>query len=166
LHWNGTCWARVPIPTISGYLTAVSAQSASDIWAVGSCCGPNYDKSLVLHWNGTAWTQQASPSPAGVSGINALNGVIALSATDAWAVGYYGHYTGQGSVGKPFILHWNGTTWAQTAAPSFRSASGLDSVAAVSPTDVWGVGGVFQIRPNPVGNTLILHWNGTTWARS
>jgi hypothetical protein len=48
LHWNGTSWARFATPRISGYLTAVSAQSASDIWAVGACCGPFFNKSLVL----------------------------------------------------------------------------------------------------------------------
>jgi hypothetical protein len=166
LHWNGTSWARVTTPKISGYLTAVSAQSASDIWAVGSCCGPFFNKSLVLHWNGTAWTRQASPSPSstGVASFNKLRGVTALSPTDAWAVGYYGRTTQQGSVGKPLILHWNGTSWTQTAAPSFGSASGLDSVQALSPTDVWATGGVFQNKA--IGNTLILHWNGSRWTRS
>jgi hypothetical protein len=166
LHWNGTSWARIPTPKISGYLTAVSARSASDVVAVGSCCGPNFNKSLVLRWNGTAWTRQASPSPSstGAASFNKLEGVTVLSATDAWAVGYYGRTTKHASVGKPFILHWNGTSWAQAAAPSFGASSGLDSVAALSPTDVWATGGVPDTAP--IGNTLILHWNGSAWTRS
>ncbi len=165
LHWNGTSWARVTTPTISGYLDAVSAQSANDIWAVGSY-GPDLKKSLVLHWNGTAWTRQPSPSPSstGAEPFNKLKGVTALSPTDAWAVGYYGRITQQGAVGKPLILHWNGTSWTQTAAPSFGADSGLDSVDALSPTDAWATGGVFQNKA--IGNTLILHWNGTSWTRS
>ena len=41
----------------------------------------------------------------------------------------------------------------------------LNSVAAVSLTDVWAVGGV---QPNPQFKhpvTLILHWNGTAWTQ-
>ena len=58
------------------------------------------------YWDGTSWTQV--PSPNKVSGENVLLDVDARSATDVWAVGYYGTTAGH----KTLILHWNGSAWA------------------------------------------------------
>ena len=51
-----------------------------------------------------------TPNPGHLS--DALSGVSAISATDAWAVGYASSRTGQ----QPLILHWNGTAWRQVPA--------------------------------------------------
>lgn len=69
LHWNGGAWAKVPSPTpvpapnLQGrLLSQVSADSATDAWAVGSDCTANCatntetDATLILHWNGTRWS--------------------------------------------------------------------------------------------------------------
>src|SRR5215470_3798380 len=75
-HWNGTAWKVVPTPdpgTSINFLRAVSAFSASNVWAVGHAD----DSTLILHWNGTAWAQKPSPSP-GVG--NDLSGVDVVSA--------------------------------------------------------------------------------------
>src|SRR6516162_2286757 len=79
-HWNGTAWKVVPTPnpgTSTNFLRAVSAWSASDVWAVGHAD----DSTLILHWNGTVWARAPSP------GAGDLSGVDAVSATSAWAVG-------------------------------------------------------------------------------
>jgi hypothetical protein len=83
--------------------------SGTDAWAVGDSrqnvsSGPLH--TLILHWDGTAWSQVSSPGIGPAS--NALNGVSADSATDAWAVGYYISK----SVRYALILHWNGTAWS------------------------------------------------------
>jgi hypothetical protein len=57
---------------------------------------------------------------------------------------------------------WDGTAWHAVSTPGQYP---LNGVAAVSPSDVWAVGGV---QPNPQFKhpvTLILHWNGTTWTQ-
>ena len=166
LHWNGTAWIQAATPNLNGQLTAVSALSPTDAWAVG-LGGSGSTQSLVLHWDGTSWTRQRSPNPAGTSTgkFNDLNGVAAVSATDAWAVGFYGHDVGDGgTAGKPLVLHWDGTSWTKAKAPFFGTSSGLRSVSALSATDIWAVGGVFS--NGAAGTTLILHWNGTAWTRS
>jgi len=99
-----------------------------------------------------------------VGAFNRLNGVSAGSATDVWAVGYYGRITAQATAGKPLILHWDGTSWTQAASPFFGTASGLDSVAALSSTDAWATGGTFHKHRS--GATVIMHWNGSAWTRS
>lgn len=62
---------------------------------------------LILHWNGTAWARVATPSPG--TRFNVLNGVSAVSARNAWAVGFYRN---QAAGALPLILHWNGTAWS------------------------------------------------------
>ena len=166
LHWNGTAWIQAATPNLNGQLTAVSALSPTDAWAVG-LGGSGSTQSLVLHWDGTSWTRQRSPNPAGTSTgkFNDLNGVAAVSATDAWAVGTYGHQGLMTPAGKPLVLHWDGTSWTQAKAPFFGGFSGLGGVSAVSATNVWAVGSV-NSGPQFIPTTLILHWNGTAWTRS
>lgn len=115
------------------------------------------------------WRLVASPNP----GTSVLNGVAAVSARDAWAVGA----TGLGMalavpINRPLIEHWDGTRWQVIDAPLPRGAqpSALDvngpraffnAVAAVSAHDVWAVGsiaiGAAGSRP------LIARWDGTRW---
>jgi hypothetical protein len=66
-----------------GQLTAISAASRSDIWAVGTA-GPEGSQRTV-HWDGIRWQIVPSPNPPG-SG-DRLFGVVAITANDAWAVG-------------------------------------------------------------------------------
>jgi Protein kinase domain len=160
MHFNGTTWTRVPSPSpgagTSDVLTAVSVRSASDAWAVGRIDNRAGDDlgALTLHWNGTAWTQVPNPGGAG----SVLYGVAVVSADDAWAVG-----SGYGSL----ILHWDGATWTRVPSPASVGANGLTGdlwdVAALSATSVWAVGEI--PGSNSTSQTLILHWNGTTWTR-
>jgi hypothetical protein len=59
LGWNGTAWSQVSSPSpgpASNVLTGVSADSATDAWAVGSYLSKSVRDTLILHWNGTAWS--------------------------------------------------------------------------------------------------------------
>jgi hypothetical protein len=57
---------------------------------------------------GHAWAP-VTPNPSSTS--NVLDGVSAVSGSDARAVG---SYTGTSAVAyKTLILHWNGTAWAK-----------------------------------------------------
>jgi hypothetical protein len=90
-----------------------------------------------------------------------LNGVAAVSASQAWAVGYAGKITG---TRHPLIARWTGTAWQQV--PGLSSQAGdLEGVAAVSRTDAWAVG--FTLGSSlKAQRALILRWNGTKWERS
>jgi hypothetical protein len=116
LHWNGTNWSTVASPNpggTSGFdinkLPSVSADSATDAWAVGFYQNPTNlaVETLILHGNGSSWSRVTSPNPGGTGsgGFNRLNGVSARAATDAWAVGSY--------TGGTLVLHWNGTRWTK-----------------------------------------------------
>jgi hypothetical protein len=131
---------RTAVSISFGQLFAVSADSATDAWAVGNLPGQQSD--VVLHWNGTSWNQVPIPL-AGVE----LFGVSAVSASDAWAAGFQ-------DVGTPVVLHWDGSTW--TAVPAQGDGTPED-VSADSPNDVWVVG-----SNAAQSQTFALHWDGST----
>jgi len=171
VHWDGSRWSQVPSPSPGGArgsgLSAVSAVSAAGAWAVG-CYGFNVNTgastTLALHWDGTRWAQVATPSP-GAAHSACLEGVAALSASDAWAVGFFTPNPTSGAQ-KPLVLRWDGARWAQVPSPSPGDTlvTELTSVDAISATDAWAVGDVFN-GTSQTQRTLVFHWNGTRWAR-
>src|ERR1700722_17097473 len=144
------------ITSLPGGLLGVSALSGSNAWAVGS----TGTATLILHWNGTTWTRVTAPSPGH---LGRLTAVSAFSPSDVWAVGSYQTSSGGN---KTLIVHWNGTSWVQVASPSPEVTDGsfLLGVSAVSPSDVWAAGW-YYLTGGEASNTLILHWNGTSWTR-
>jgi hypothetical protein len=128
-HWNGKTWKQVPSPdpvTVSAsaltwnILQSVSATSARSAWAAGySEKALQGSKTMILHWNGTAWKKAASPNPFCAT-CDSLFGVVASSASRAWAVGTLN--TG----GEAVILRWNGAAWRNfPSAPEPDKAPGL-----------------------------------------
>ena len=139
-------------------LNAVSAAADNDVWAVGSISisDSSTSQTLIEHWNGTAWSVVKSPN--GGATFNVLTGVAALSANNAWAVGYFAN----GTVYRTLIEHWNGTAWSVVSSPNGNSTSSfnfLQGIAAISANDIWAVGNYKADETN----TLTLHWNGTAW---
>jgi hypothetical protein len=151
-HWNGTAWSIVAAPDASpsDNLNSVSADSSTDIWAVGgatytlSGLSPSvafvplsYDAPLVEHWNGSSW--RIVPAPT--LGLDPHNPAAVAKAKSELISG---------------------------AAVNFAGAD-LTSVRAISPTDVWASGVVsFANQGGDAGfradETLTEHWNGTKWS--
>jgi len=154
-HWDGTQWSVVPSPNIANVnniLTAVTAVSSNNIWAVGNYQNGSF--TLIEHWDGIQWSIVPSPSPSNIN--SALYGVTAISANDIWAVGYSFFFK---SNEQTLTEHWNGTQWSVVSSPNIPHVLGnfLDSVSAVSSNDVWATGSTVE------GQAPILHWNGTRW---
>ena len=169
-HWDGSSWQQVAMPTppsSSGvHLSGTAVVSSTDIWAVGSWAdfGPGDGLvPLIEHWNGLAWSIVPSPvlpHPVANQGAQ-LYGVTAVSASDAWAVGYIG--TGTHHF---LILHWDGTSWTRVPAPHNGPLAVLSGVTAVSATKVWAVGTVhFKWGKHLLTSPVALRWNGKVWQR-
>jgi hypothetical protein len=154
LHWDGTSWKQVPLPSsiVGTYnvLSGVAAISPTDAWATGTDLSGGQTKALLLHWNGTAWQQVP------IAGVGGLGGVSAASATDIWAIGPT----------ASTMLHWNGTTWAKVPSPDPRHFALVKGVSTVSSSDAWAAGCVCNAKVKNSDYTLLLHWNGTSWRRS
>ena len=104
-----------------------------------------------------------SPNPGGSYPYHELDGVAAVSSTDAWAVGFSAPNM-QFRRARTIIEHWNGSSWTTVPSPNPGGSSGFSAlygVSAVSSTDVWAVGYYAHNGSRP----LVLHWNGARWAR-
>jgi hypothetical protein len=148
--------------TVPGYLTGVTATSSSNAWAAGFYSTSTSPQALIEHWNGSAWCTVASPDPGGSGETNRLQGVTAVSSSNAWAAGYFGTATRSHTL----IEHWNGTAWKQQASPDptgFSRGSLLSAVAATSASNAWAVG--TSTHTFSSSQTLIAHWNGSAWTR-
>lgn len=100
-----------------------------------------------------------SPNVAN-SDYNELDGVVAPTAKDAWAVGFA---RTSGLLFHVLVEHWNGTAWSIHASAPLPASTDtrLHALAALSSSNVWAVGG----RATPASSrSLIEHWNGTSWS--
>jgi hypothetical protein len=167
MRWDGAVWARQASqdpggPTRPAGLFGVAALSARSAWAVGSYSNGKARQTLILRWSGKSWTRVRSPNPGGAAHDSRLTSVAVVSARDAWAVGYYQTAT---AFRRTLILHWNGRSWAQVASPDPGGSSNgnlLFGVTATSASNAWAVG-YDTTKSGAV--TLILRWNGKSWAR-
>jgi hypothetical protein len=155
-HFDGKNWSVVHSPVFgSGQATAISADSANDIWIL-------VDGGTFLHFDGMKWSSVASAF--------GTTSVTALSPTDVWATGtVVGGTTGgrhPRQFGKAAIEHWDGTSWSIVASPNPNpgGASTLQGIAAISANDIWAVGAFGGTSAVPSEFTLTEHWDGTNWS--
>ena len=156
-HWNGSQWVIYPDPaseTQTVSLHAIAAASPNDVWAVGEVEDSLHP--LIQHWNGSRWSVVPSPK---IGDESHLVAITAISAHDAWAVGYYSPNINL-TAGRTFIEHWNGSRWSMVPSPYLGSESGLTKVEAISANNVWAVGSFADGPSQP----LILHWDGLQWS--
>lgn len=164
-RWNGARWQVVANPALPGVsdsaLNAVAQiPGTAQLWAIGYALSgprPAYNQPLIERWDGGAWQVVAGPAlPSGAFG-GELHSVVALSQTDAWAVG---DYTASNHTIRTLIMHWNGTAWQVAASPDTWGS--LASVAATGPHDVRAVGHI-AIEDGNNQHALIEQWDGTSW---
>ena len=163
--WGTTTSA--PAGTLAD-LFGVAASSSSDVVAVGGYNPGEFPTALLTrpyaeHWNGSRWAATTVPLASVYSGQAAqLNGVAEVAAGDGWAVGTVSDPSSLAS--KTLAYHWNGSTWQRVPAPNPAGPSQgneLAAVAARATNDVWAAGGDGGYPEA----SLVLHWNGSAWAR-
>jgi hypothetical protein len=95
-----------------------------------------------------------------------------LSAELAFAVGSYTPPK-QNKTEDTLLAQWNGTRWTRVPTPSPGTPNGIDNnelqgLAASSPSNAWAAGWYVLGHPYTglTYQTLMLHWNGTSWTRS
>jgi hypothetical protein len=159
-HWDGRAWSIVPSVDVgrfggNGSLLDVSARTRSDAWAVGYSLGPNGGESasaLIERWDGRRWTIVPA-APAITGALVELNGVDAVSPSDAWAVGWI--LTGPEVDAQPVVQRWDGRVWNPVPLPDLPG-SRFSDVLAKAPDDVWAVG-------ERDGQPLVLRFDGSRW---
>jgi hypothetical protein len=149
-HFDGTKWSIVSVPHITGgQLIDIAVVSPSDIWAVGAVSAAT-PAALTMHFNGLQWTRVPAPTAA-------LLAVTALATNNVWAAG--------AQLGKSTVIeHWNGTSWKVVTSPNTGTATALNSISAISPTDIWAAGCNACGDVGGSNPALIEHWDGTAWS--
>jgi alpha-tubulin suppressor-like RCC1 family protein len=159
-HWDGHAWhnVRVPLPAgaSTGSLSGVLELSSANAWAVGAIGAPSGTGNLTLieHWNGHAWSVVPSPNPVtGIGNTDELFGIAGTSATDLWAVGFFG----TDIFNAMLFEHWNGKAWSFVPPPTTSGDIFGEAITAITPGDAWAVG-------DTEGGTISAHWNGKAWS--
>ncbi len=161
-RWNGSAWSTVTAaepdpanPGANATLTAVSAPSGDDVWAVGQFSDISGTAAYALYWNGASWTSTQLVAGAG----NLPSSVVALGPNDVWAT------VNTQNGGNAYIQHWNGSSWSVAASRPATEYPTLAGITARGATDVWAVGGFLGNinTPTPTREVRTLHWDGTSW---
>jgi hypothetical protein len=165
VYWDGSSWqllsfagAQLPTGAHADFNATAAVPGASSAWAVGQ---------KVIGTGGTVQTFaelctttscSVVPTPDQGPYHNQLDGVTALSAVDAWAVGFY--YTGQ--VDHALVEHWDGQRWQIVPSPDPLGAHyTLAAVAAVNANEVVAVGDYYA---GVNDRALVEQWNGEQWS--
>jgi hypothetical protein len=153
MHWNGAGWSIVDSPnyTFPGAYNAlldVAAVSARDVWAVGgSPFGGVSARGLLLYFDGVSWSLRPGPPNFEFFESSTRTGVLAVSASDVWAVGDYDAW------------HFDGGAWTVPVAGAQFAAD-----VQAGPGAVWAVGSYIQ---NPysggVRYPIGYRFTGTSW---
>ncbi|MFE1316513.1 hypothetical protein [Kitasatospora phosalacinea] len=109
-HWDGKTWQQVPTPDLgTDYwtLSAVVANSPSDVWASGNVGHEDgWARPLLLHYDGRTWSRVATPELDARPG--ELTSLLAAGPNDIWAAGAE---IGPSHRDKPIVAHYDGRSW-------------------------------------------------------
>jgi hypothetical protein len=164
-HFDGSKWT-VSSPPGQGGVTAASAVTPGDIWAVeGESAGEAFitggvaDPPGLEHYSGGTWQKVKLPKTIR----RALGAVYATSDHSVWVGG--AKTAGEGTT--EIVGHYDGSSWTVGKLPASRG-NGFYAVSALV-TD--GHGGLWASGANPLGNVTIAdnriwHFAKGRWTRS
>jgi hypothetical protein len=162
-HWTQSSGQFVIVTspnvgTHDNFLQAVSARSATDIWAVGYYVNnSSTDQALIEHWDGTSWSVVPAPT---LANNHLLNGVAAIGMNNVWAVGFQ---LDNSNTHRTLIERWNGSVWSIVSSPNQGALDNdLNAISAAAANDVWAVGN--HLNTSNALRTLVEHWDGTSWS--
>jgi hypothetical protein len=188
LHWDGTSWRSVAMPSLGPGDGEVSVRllrgSAPDsIWALGEYT--QYRRKLVdgkrewvgsgggeflLHWDGRRWSRQ--PLPNGQLSTNrrdsfALDDMAPAPDGSLWCSGrrWFGP-DNKGDLFVPVVLRLQDGRWRITASSATATPLGdwrdvmLSSISLTSERDVW----ISGHTESSGARSVLWHWDGSSWS--
>ncbi|HET7869075.1 MAG TPA: hypothetical protein VFM85_01995 [Actinomycetota bacterium] len=123
LQFTGKRWRRIPVRG-RGQLVAIAPGLGDGAWAVDSS---------ILRWDGTAWRNAGAARRQGV-----LQGIAAVSAEEAWAVG--SSPGTRNGVNRALVQRYDGAGWSIVEGPGIPGSDVLMGAAAAPDGSVWAVG--------------------------
>ncbi len=155
---SGGAW--LPSATTDVSLAGVDCLSVTSCWAVGSVTSAGNESPAAVHFNGRSWVRVAVPEPPG-SRVDYFMSVTCTTAASCWAVG---GMDGASALGRVLVEHYNGRSWSVVASPGPGDDSLLNAVSCTSARSCWAVGIANDFGAAPPIDSLVEHWNGTSWS--
>jgi hypothetical protein len=166
-HFNGRHWVVKDVPGL-GEISAISAVSYKDIWAVtgtsqlaGSLIPDRFVPAKVLHWTGRRWlVAETQPKHLPVHAI--LTAVMADTGNHVWVAGA-APTSKAGTTAKQFADHLSGSSWQPAPTPLAKGASvSTCQPESIVPDDQGGlwVLGVCLVQ----SRSQLWYFNGTSWS--
>jgi hypothetical protein len=165
LHFGGLGWSSFANPAAIAMQKVASAPDGS-VYGLGT--NSTFAGSLWLMTAG-GWRHVSdipkSTSQPGCNFAGSASDLAVVNAHELWIVGNGKQANSTQSC--TVALRWNATAWQSFPTPAVAGGATLAAVSARAGNDVWAVGETLTFDPQ-VGVTfegsLVLHWNGTTWA--
>lgn len=145
LHYLHGAWSPAHLPIFDQPRTTIESVSmlpTGEGWIVGGEYADTGQRTIVLHLQHGTWTTEETEVGA------QLNGVYALSRTEAWAVG-----TKDIALGPGVILHYLNGSWTSVPSPTPNL---LHTVVMRSANEGW-IGG---------DGAAVLHFDGQRWTKA
>lgn len=144
LESQGKHWKKEKLPTLptGASLSAISASSANNVWAVGYLVAADL-KQETLHYNGKKWSLVETPS----TGTDTVTHVSTTAGNSAWIAQ------------DDTLMYWNGKAWSQPHNVSVNiTALGSDGKKSL----------VLGAVPNSKGKSVpvSVYYNGSKYAKS
>jgi hypothetical protein len=150
---TGGAFHSVVLPRLGpGVIYAMSASSATNVWAAGAL-STRGGVPVVLHWNGKTWARV--PTGTAGSGLNSLS-ISTSGPKNVWIDSRPG-------AGRVSLRRWNGKRWHTTRVAG-RPSRALLYVATTSRDQAWAVTAhEVRVTNGSVDEALAWHWNGQAW---
>ncbi len=147
LRWNGVGWTGARVPGAFTRVGFVSATGPRNVWAGGSECtggppGPDVTATYVARFNGHAWTTKRWKTTAYCGAA-----LVTSGPRNGWLLG------------NNQALHFTGRQWHTVSIGLGQPVA----ATAVSATDIWTIGGVFNALHLARSKAFFTHYNGRAW---
>ena len=167
LHFNGLSWRSLPNPAGTVVWDVASAADGT-VYRLGSGNSASTLQAMTAGgWRQVSIIPKPTSHRACDGGSAGPADVTVLKADDVWVVGNTFGTGTNAAHSCTFAIHWNGTAWQSYATPSVAGEPELLAVSARAANDVWAVGEritVVALTGREIDNSIVMHWNGTTWA--
>lgn len=159
LHYTGTTWTPMPLPSDALQVKGIAMTSATDGWAIGTkqASGSAENSDLLLHYDGQTWSE-VNASGIAQYGVN-LGGIAMISATDGWLVGTINQGP-NGLASDSMLFHYDGKQWSKANTPLDTIQAGVNSFSLASSGDGWMVG---RRTGQVMDAAFFLQLSGGTW---
>jgi hypothetical protein len=148
VHWNGSAWTGSRIPGAFAPPGFISATGPGNIWAGGSKCvsgarGTSVTESYVARYNGRTWTTRKWTTAAFCAAA-----LVTTGPKNGWLLG------------DNRALHFTGKGWRKVSLPALGQ---VIAATAVSPRDIWTIGGRFNAVHLSKSKAFFTHYDGHGW---